>query len=114
MGHALEYHVESDSTGIYNLHCENLTIKQIAEKVLLEVPNTKIEYTDTSFQDARNYKVSSEKAKFELGFSPKYDVDFGIREVSNLVISGRVTDFANPRFTNVETIRLKGVKYEKN
>lgn len=107
VGNALEKHVESDKCGIFNLHCENLTIRQIAEKVLLEVPQASIEYTETSFQDARNYKVSSEKAIFELGFAPQKSVDGGIREVSKLVSSGRVTDFSNPRFTNVEIIRIK-------
>lgn len=110
VGHALENHIESDKTGIFNLHCENLTIKQIAEKVLSEVPNTRIEFTDTSFQDARNYRVSSDKAKNELGFAPRHSVDFGIREISQLVSSGRVTNFANPRFTNVEIIRIRNGK----
>jgi nucleoside-diphosphate-sugar epimerase len=103
-------HIDCQEVGIFNLHSENLTIKEVAEKILSVVPESGIEYTETVFQDSRNYRVSSSKAHNALGFVPKHTVLDGIKEVASLVDSGRITNFANPRFTNVETIRLRESK----
>lgn len=108
VANALEFHIDSDATGIFNLHSENLTIREIAEMISFQVPNALVEYSEISFQDSRNYQVSSEKSQQVLNFYPQYSVNKGIEELVELIDSGRVTNFANPRFTNVEIIRLRG------
>ena len=110
VANAIAPNITRSTEGIFNLHAENLTIRNVAERIHKVVPESRIEYTETTFQDSRNYKVSSRKAESLLGFSPHYSVEDGILEIANLVDSGRITDFANPRFTNVEIIRLREKK----
>jgi nucleoside-diphosphate-sugar epimerase len=100
-------HVNSEQCGVFNLHTQNLSIKQVAKAIHTLVPESTIEFTETTFQDSRNYRVSSSKAIEKLGFEPKLTVLDGIKELSALVDSGRITDFSNPRYTNVEIIRLR-------
>lgn len=92
------------ANGLYNLHSVNTTIIDLAHEIQKHVPNAEIETTESSFQDARNYMVSSEKAQRELGFDPKFSVTDGIHEVADLVASHRITDVTLPRFSNVAAL----------
>ena len=85
-------HIESDSTGIFNLCTENVTIIELAQRIQLEEPGSKIVETEMSFQDARNYRVASDLARGMLGFAPKWSVEDGIREVAQGVRSRRIPD----------------------
>jgi nucleoside-diphosphate-sugar epimerase len=97
----------TSSTGIFNLHSENLTILDLAEKIQSIVPLSKIEQTKISYQDARNYQVTSDLARKELGFAPKWTVEEGISEIYRTIISKRIKNVANPRFNNSETLKIK-------
>ena len=96
--------IGSNASGLYNLHAVNTTIIELAHEIKKYVPEADIEITESSFQDARNYMVSSNKARNELGFAPKFSVEDGIREVADLVKSHRITDVNLPRFSNVAAL----------
>ena len=102
---AILSNISSPNTGIYNLHTENMTILQVAERVMNIVPNVEMQTTDVKFQDARNYRVSSDKAKKAFGFSPKYTIDYGIHEIKSLVEEGRIKDVLSPRYSNADYLR---------
>jgi len=97
-------------TGVYNLHAENMTILEVAERVGKAVRGAIIERSDVKFQDSRNYRVSSEKARREIGFEPLLRVDDGIRELKTLLEDGRVSDSFTSRYSNYLHLRplLKG------
>ena len=97
----------SEKTGIYNLHTENVTVLELAQRISAVIPQSKIEQTSISFQDARNYRVSSNKAISELNFLPKWSIEDGIREVEAAITQKRIRDIANPRFNNSESLRLQ-------
>lgn len=97
--------VDSAATGIYNLHAVNLRITEVAELVQRHVPNLEVSRTEMKFQDARNYKVSSDKARAELGFSPRYAPEDGVLEIKRLVEEGRIRDVTSPRFSNTDFLR---------
>jgi nucleoside-diphosphate-sugar epimerase len=99
--------IETGSTGIYNLHTENITILDLAKRIQKIVPSAEVEQTEVSFQDARNYKVSSDKAVRELGFNPKWTIDDGIHEITQTISSKRIKNVANPRFNNSETLKMQ-------
>lgn len=105
--------IESNSSGIYNLHNENLSILELAKCIKKQVPDSELEVTEISFQDARNYRVDSSKAKSELSFIPKFSVEFGINEVRDAVLRKRIKNFSNPRFNNSETLRISLNQKEK-
>jgi nucleoside-diphosphate-sugar epimerase len=90
--------VDTKFTGVMNLSGQNMKILDLAKEVNNIIP-TQIELVETSFEDSRNYQVSTDKAK-EIGFKPNYTVADGINEVRELLESGRIKDFNNPRYSN--------------
>jgi len=92
------------TTGIFNLHAENITIVHLAERIQKLVPSAQIELTQSTFQDARNYMVSSEKARKELGFSPHFTIEDGIQEIVHVVQSRRIKNVELARFSNVSAM----------
>jgi len=100
-------HIQTSATGIYNLHTENLTIAELAKRIQKIVPGTTVEQTDISFQDARNYRVSSEKAKEKLNFKPIFTIEDGITEVAQVITNRRIKSVQNPRFNNSESLKLQ-------
>ncbi|OGL82666.1 NAD-dependent dehydratase [Candidatus Uhrbacteria bacterium RIFCSPLOWO2_01_FULL_53_9] len=92
--------LESSAKGVFNLHGENLTVMEVANKVKRRLPETHVEVTTAPFEDLRNYSVTSEKAARELGFCPKRTVDEGIDEIAALLQEGRVTDSFLSRYSN--------------
>lgn len=100
-------HLNDSTFGIYNLSTENVTILQLAERIQKIVSKVKIEQTEISFQDARNYRVSTDKVKDELSFLPRYTIENGIQEVANAITQKRIKDVGNPKFNNSESLRLQ-------
>lgn len=97
--------VETKDTGIFNLHAVNMTIVEVAELIQKYVPSLKVHKSEMQFQDARNYSVSSEKAKRAFGFAARFTPDDGIVEIKNLVEQGRIRDISSPRFSNTDFLR---------
>lgn len=97
---AIAQNVGTSHTGIYNLHRQNVRIVDLAYQVRNHFPDTTIEQTPMKFQDARNYRVSSDKAVSVFGFTPLVSIDDGIEEVKMLIKDGRIRDFDNPRYSN--------------
>jgi nucleoside-diphosphate-sugar epimerase len=87
-------------TGVFNLHRQNVRIIDLAYQVRNHFPELVIEQTPMKFQDARNYRVSSEKAQKVLGFKAPRSIDEGIDEIKELLGSHRLKDVDNPRYTN--------------
>jgi len=100
-------HLNDSTSGIYNLSTENVTILQLAERIQKIVNKVKIEQTEISFQDARNYRVSTDKVNKELKFIPRYTIENGIQEVANAIMQKRIKDVGNPKFNNSESLRLQ-------
>lgn len=95
-----------NASGIYNLHCSNLTINQLAKIIQELVPSAEIRTSDTQFEDSRNYSVSSLKAESDLGFSADYSVEYGIQQVKDLITTRRIPDIGIARFSNVARLQL--------
>jgi len=98
--------INTKSTGIFNLHKENIRIIDLAKKVHEYFPKLIIDRTERKFEDTRNYRISSNKAEKILGFKPKISIDQGITELKSLLESGRLKDFDNPRYTNQKYLSL--------
>jgi len=92
--------LETSHTGVFNLHRQNVRIIDLAYQVRNHFPDVIIETTPLKFQDARNYRVNSQKAMDILDYRPKFSIDDGIEEVKDLLVKGRLRDVDNPRYTN--------------
>jgi nucleoside-diphosphate-sugar epimerase len=97
--------VGTNHRGVFNLHYDNLKISALAERVAEHFPDVIIEKTDIKFQDARNYRVCSDRARNSFGFSPKYDIDVGIREIGALVRGDRIRDPNDIQYSNFDYLR---------
>ena len=97
--------LDRENTGIYNLHAENMTIIDVAKRIKDYFSRLEIDVTETMFQDNRNYKVSSDKARNELGFNPTLTLDDAIVELRELLEEGRLKNTFLKRFSNYLYLR---------
>ena len=105
VGLAIIAGVQADARGAFNLHCENITIVELAGRIVEANPEVKLNISEQSFQDSRNYAVSSDKAKNDFGFKPMFSVDFGITEVTETLKEGRFPKILDPSFSNADMMR---------
>jgi nucleoside-diphosphate-sugar epimerase len=99
---AVLMNIESEHRGIFNLHRQNVRIIDLAYQVRNHFPDIEIEQTEMPFQDTRNYRVSSQKAKETFGFEAIHTIDEGIGELKYLVENKRIKDLDSPRYSNVK------------
>jgi len=90
--------------GVYNAGFENLSIMDIAQRVLEYAP-AKISVTESN--DPRSYRVNSDKL-LATGFRPKKGVDDAIREIANRFHSGTLKD--EERFYNLKWMQREVIK----
>jgi len=109
VANAIAHTIESDVTGIFNLHYKNFKIIDIAEAIIEKVPSASIETTPIKFQDARNYQVSSEKLHKESGFKASTNLSKGIEEVYNLISSNRIKNVHHNRYSNQNFLEEYGI-----
>lgn len=102
---AIELSLNKYTPGLYNLHFENFTIRDIAKEILKILPNTKINYIDKKFQDLRNYRVDGKLVRDILNFNPLYNLKYGINEIKFLIENSRIKNPSNIRYTNVEYLK---------
>lgn len=93
------------TTGIFNLGAENVTILELAERIVERVGNATIQQVDTPFQDTRNYRTTFRRAQEQLDFEPRWSIDHAIDQVGDLIDAGRVKDLSLAQFSNMDSLR---------
>jgi len=81
---------EKKHEGVYVLSLENVIIKELGERVVSMIPNTKINYTEISFQDARNYKVNNTKSLDIFDYKANVSVEEEVMRMIDMFKDGRV------------------------
>jgi nucleoside-diphosphate-sugar epimerase len=107
---AIVDNLETEHTGVFNLHKQNVRMIDLAYQVRNHYPDMRIERTERRFEDSRNYRVKSAKAKRTLGFKPQYSIDEGIEQIKYLLESGRLKDVNNPRYANGSFLSASGAR----
>lgn len=98
---AIMQNLNSSATGIYNLAGENCKILDLAYRIKnILGDEIVVETEEKKFEDLRNYRVSTEKSKKIIHFNPKYSIEDSIKEVAELINSGRMRSFKDNRFNN--------------
>jgi len=69
----------------------NYTKKMIVEAILEKIPNCQIHYNQND-SDPRNYRVDFTKVKKQLNFIPKYNLNYGIKELLVAFENGKFID----------------------
>lgn len=76
--------------GIYVLSLENVIIRELGEKISKLIPNTKVNYTEISFQDARNYRVDNSKALKTFKYRPNVTVEDEVTRMVKIFQENRI------------------------
>lgn len=76
--------------GIFVLSKENVVIRELGERVAGMIPNTRINYTEISFQDARNYKVDNFKSLDTFKYKAKVTVEEEVIRMVKMFHENRV------------------------
>lgn len=92
----------------FNISKENFTILDIATRVR-NIVDKNIEIDVKDVVDNRNYKISSERAKNELNFIPKYEIEHAVRELIEANKENKFTDpLNNSLYYNIK--KMKEIK----
>ena len=109
VSNAISHCLNTDVTGIYNLHYKNYKIIDIAKEIEKKVKDVEVEVTPMSFEDARNYQVSSQKLLDETGFKASIELSNGVNEIYDLIFHNRIKDITDPRYSNQNFLQKFGV-----
>jgi nucleoside-diphosphate-sugar epimerase len=93
-------------SGIFNIASGNYTVGEVGDLVKAEAEQelgVKINLDIHHNQDARNYKVSIEKAKNVLSFHPQHDVRGIVRQLIKAM--DKFSDWDNPAYYNIRIFR---------
>jgi len=105
----LEARPEIVQSQIYNVGDDrlNMTIGQLGELVRrMASPYRAVEVQVLGGdEDRRNYRVSFEKIRSDLGFRAETMLEDGVREMVEQLRAGTYGDFQNPIYSNVATTR---------
>lgn len=79
---------------------QNYQKGQLVDLIRAQVGNqNRVEFVQSE-EDPRDYRVSFEKIKQELGFQVKRGVETGIREIADAITNNVITDLDNPSYRN--------------
>lgn len=78
--------------GIYVLAKENVIIRELGDRVASMIPGTKVNYTEISFQDARNYRVDNQKSLNTFTYKPVVTVEDEVFRMIKLFKENRIED----------------------
>jgi nucleoside-diphosphate-sugar epimerase len=93
---------------------QNYTISQIGEMVHEQVMSARLVVRHDA-TDARNYRVDFSKISRLLNYQPRWTVSQGIEQVLESIASGEVTDYRDPRYSNVSYLTQSGTAHlERN
>jgi nucleoside-diphosphate-sugar epimerase len=90
----------------------NYTLNEIAEEIRRVVPGARVSHTATS--DRRNYRVSFDKIRDQIGFVSSVGIKEGIVEVKRALEGGSVRDYEEIRYNNFAFVRRMGAPANKS
>ena len=78
---------------------QNLSIKELAEKIKQKIPNAELKFIREK-EDDRSYTVAFRKIREKLSFRPKYTIENAIEEIKEAFTKGYIKDYRDKRYYN--------------
>lgn len=104
VSNAILFVLENNIKGIYNISDKNYKIKDLAIIISKQFrKKINIRISKMMFEDTRNYKVDSSRFK-KLGWSPKFSLQDGIKEIKLLIKEKRIKDIDDVIYSNTKYI----------
>jgi nucleoside-diphosphate-sugar epimerase len=102
------------SAQVYNVGDDRLnhTLTDIADKIIKIFPGTRVENVENS--DRRNYRVSFDKIREQVGFRCSKTVNDGILELKGAFEAGQISDYLSPVYSNVKYLQKYGSPQQTN
>jgi nucleoside-diphosphate-sugar epimerase len=96
---------ESIAPTIINVGCDeqNRTLGQVGELIRSMVPGSVLQCSDDNV-DRRNYRVEFRRIRERLRFEPVWTLQAGIQQVLDAILTGKVRDYKDPKYSNVKVI----------
>lgn len=94
---------------VFNLVYKNYRILELAHRVRRALAGMGINVeVDVNYdqEDNRSYRAQGEKLTRTLGFTPKVSVEEGVKEIVDVLRSGRYRDFDHPMYYNMRWMKL--------
>jgi nucleoside-diphosphate-sugar epimerase len=103
---ALNARSESISSTTFNVGADeqNRTLGQIGELIQYMVPGSVLVCSEEN-GDHRNYRVEFRRIRQELRFEPVWEIERGIQQVLDAIVSGEVTNYQDPKYSNEKSLR---------
>lgn len=101
-------HADPAVAGIYNIAHTNYTMAGLAEEVTSALADLGVDVSATynDLPEPRSYRVSTRRARSELGFAPSIAVRESLSTMLKAVRSGEMSDLKDPRYHNVDWMKL--------
>jgi nucleoside-diphosphate-sugar epimerase len=99
--------VKKKHKGVFVLSKENVNIRELGERVSKLIPNTKVNYTEISFQDARNYRVDNSKSLAVFTYKPQVTVEDEVARMMSIFAERRIEDPEDKLYHNGAYLKNK-------
>lgn len=97
--------VTRDYNDVFNLAMKNVRIIDCANIYKNIFPNLKVEIVDTKFEDARNYRVSTDRVERFFTYRPSISVEEEVHRMLELLRDRRIKNPLDPRYYNTHFVR---------
>jgi len=101
---------KKEVSGVYNIGYKNVKIAELADAIVQCIPGpVKVNKIPAMFEDERNYKVSTEKARKIFEYEPKITVTDEVSDLIDLLRSGRIKNPMDINYHNgmfLSSVRL--------
>jgi nucleoside-diphosphate-sugar epimerase len=97
--------VTRDNNDVYNVAMKNVKIIDCALVYKNIFPDLKVEIVATKFEDARNYRVSTERADHTFIFKPRTSIESEVHSMLLLLKDHRIKNPLDPRYYNTHHVR---------
>ncbi len=114
IGSSIVNNLTTAKKGVYNLATQNDTIINVANTIK-KITHCKVKKTKQKVQDDRSYHAVVTKALRDniLTKHTKYTIEYGVNEIQDLVLSGRVKNLDLEYYSNERHLRTVMKQYEK-
>ncbi len=79
---------------------QNYTLGDVGRLIQSMVPDAELQFFEKDV-DRRNYRVNFDRIRRSLRFHPEWTLEMGVQQVLGAITSGRVTNYKDPRYSNV-------------
>lgn len=97
--------VTRDHNDVFNLAMRNMKIIDCVPIYKNIFPDLRVEVVATKFEDARNYRVSTEKADRSFIFKPRTSIESEVHRMLLLLKDRRIKNPLDPRYYNTHHVR---------